>query len=282
MPLQLLYYNRPEKPDWCPACGNFGIINALKMALVELKISPHQVLVVSGIGCSSKLPHWLNTYGFHTLHGRPLPVATGAKLANHKLTVIAVGGDGDGYGLGMGHFMHSLRRNLDLVYLVHNNQIYGLTKGQTSPTSPTGFISSSTPDGVIEVPFNPIAAALSCAGTFIARGFSDNIQHLKELIKKAIIHKGFGFIDVLQPCVTFNKQNNRVWYKERIYELKEVPTSRVQAIEIALQTDKLGIGLFWQEQKSTYEGNLPQIKDMALVEQDIKRIDLRMALNNLV
>src|SRR5438876_10330468 len=197
-------YKGKIHPDWCPGCGDFSVLSALQTALFELGLKPHQVLVVSGIGCSSNLPGFFNAYGMHTLHGRSLAVATGAKMANHELTVIVTGGDGDGYGIGGNHFTHTARRNVDLTYIVMNNQIYGLTTGQVSPTSCSGMKTKSTPFGRVEPPINPITSALVNGATFVARGFSGDPKHLMELMKKAIQHKGFALIDVFSPCVTFN------------------------------------------------------------------------------
>jgi len=191
-------------PDWCPGCGDFGVLNALQRACAELQISPHDILTVSGIGCSSNFPGYFNAYGMHTLHGRSLAVATGAKMANHELTVVVTGGDGDGYGIGGNHFTHTARRNVDLTYLVMNNQVYGLTTGQVSPTSRVGMKTKSTPFGSIETPLNPITSAIMNGATFVARGYSGDPRHLANLIKQAIQHKGFSLIDIFSPCVTFN------------------------------------------------------------------------------
>ena len=208
-------------PDWCPGCGDFGVLAALQKALVDLQIPQHETMVVSGIGCSSNLPGFINTYGMHTLHGRSLPVATGVKMANHALTVLVTGGDGDGFGIGCGHFVHTMRRNMDLTYIVMDNQIYGLTTGQTSPTSRVGMKTKSMPFGSIEPPLNPVSLALSAGATFVARGFSGEQKHLTELIKQAIEHKGFSFLDVFSPCVTYNKDNTFQWFRPRIKKLEE-------------------------------------------------------------
>src|SRR5665213_2022060 len=191
-------------PDWCPGCGDFGVLAAVQKALVELQIPNHRVATISGIGCSSNFPGFIETYGMHTLHGRSLPVATGLKLANHDMTVLVTGGDGDGFGIGCGHFVHAMRRNIDLLYLVMDNQIYGLTTGQTSPTSRIGMKTKSMPYGNIETPLSPLALALAAGATFVGRGFSGDQKHLTELIKRGLQHKGFSFIDVFSPCVTYN------------------------------------------------------------------------------
>jgi len=208
-------------PDWCPGCGDFGVLAALNKALVELQIQPHTVVTISGIGCSSNLPGYINTYGMHTLHGRALAVATGVKLANHDLTVVVTGGDGDGFGIGGNHFIHTMRRNVDLVYLAMDNQIYGLTTGQMSPTSQLGMKTKSTPYGSVENPINPISLALAAGATFVARGFSGEQKHLTDLIKQAIQHKGFAFIDVFSPCVTYNHDNTFPWFKQRVKKLED-------------------------------------------------------------
>ena len=208
-------------PDWCPGCGDFGVLAALNKAVVELQIQPHNIVTISGIGCSSNLPGYINTYGMHTLHGRALAVATGVKLANHELTVVVTGGDGDGFGIGGNHFIHTMRRNVDLVYLAMDNQIYGLTTGQLSPTSRLGMKTKSTPFGSVEGPVNPILLALAAGATFVARGFSGDQKHLTDLIKQAIQHKGFAFIDVFSPCVTYNHDNTFPWFKQRVKRLED-------------------------------------------------------------
>ncbi len=211
-------------PDWCPGCGDFGVLAAIQKALVDLQIPNHDVCVVSGIGCSSNLPGYINTYGMHTLHGRSLPVATGLKMANHELTVIVTGGDGDGFGIGVGHFIHNMRRNVDLLYIVMDNQIYGLTTGQTSPTSRLGMKTKSMPFGSTEGPLNPVSLALSAGATFVGRGFSGEQRHLTELIKQGIQHKGFSFLDVFSPCVTYNHDNTYQWFRPRVKKLEDDTT----------------------------------------------------------
>jgi 2-oxoglutarate/2-oxoacid ferredoxin oxidoreductase subunit beta len=210
-------------PDWCPGCGDFGVLAAIQKALVELRIPNHNVVAISGIGCSSNLPGFINTYGMHTLHGRALAVATGLKLANHDLTVLVTGGDGDGFGIGGNHFLHTMRRNVDLLYIVMDNQIYGLTTGQTSPTSRIGMKTKSMPFGNIEAPVNPILLALAAGATFVARGFSGDQKHLTDLIKQGIEHKGFSFLDVFSPCVTYNHDNTYQWYRPRLKKLEDDP-----------------------------------------------------------
>ena len=241
-------------PDWCAACGDFGVLNSLQRACAELGLRPHEILTVSGIGCSSNLPGYFNAYGMHTLHGRALAVATGAKLGNHTLKVIATGGDGDGYGIGGNHFTHTARRNVDLTYIVMNNQIYGLTTGQVSPTSSMGMKTKSTPFGSVEMPVNPITTAIMSGATFVARGYSSDVKHLTDLMKKGIQHKGFALIDVFSPCVTFNHDNDHSFFKERVKKLEDEghdPTDWKSACEKAMMWgDTIYTGLFFQPSES--------------------------------
>lgn len=269
-------YNTPQELVWCSGCGNYGILMAVKQAFAELNLEKHNTVVVSGIGCSDKYHQYLDTYGFESIHGRVLPVAMGIRLANHNLKVIGIGGDGDGYGIGMCHLIHAMRRNLDVTYLVCNNQIYGLTTGQTSPTSEKGFKTKSTPNGNIEIPVNPIALALSAGATFIARGFAGDVDHLKELIKQGINHKGFALIDIFQPCVTFNHKNTYEWFNQNLYKLEKEynPKDKNKAFSKANEIEKLPIGVFYREDKPTYEDEVEQIKEKALVEQDITNIQV--------
>ena len=238
-------------PDWCPGCGDFGVLAAVQKALIELQIPNHQIVTISGIGCSSNFPGFINTYGMHTLHGRALAVATGVKLANHGLTVMVTGGDGDGFGIGGNHFVHTMRRNVDLLYIVMDNQIYGLTTGQTSPTSRIGMKTKSTPFGNIEPPVNPISLALAAGCTFVARGFSGEQKHLAELVKQGIQHAGFSFLDVFSPCVTFNKQNTFDWFRKNVYKLEDKghnPSDWKAAMDRALEwgSGTVPIGLFYK------------------------------------
>ena len=243
-------YKGKIHPDWCPGCGDFSVLNALQKALYELGLPPYQVLVISGIGCSSNLPGFINAYGMHTLHGRSLAVATGAKLANHELKVIATGGDGDGYGIGGNHFIHTMRRNVDLTYIVMNNQIYGLTTGQTSPTSSKGMKTKSTPHGNVENPINPMPMAMVAGATYVARGFSGKQKHLIELMKGAIMHRGFALIDVFSPCVTYNMDNTYKWFTPRVKIVEEDenydPSDFHAALDKAyLWGEEIPIGLLW-------------------------------------
>jgi len=237
-------------PDWCPGCGDFSVLAALQTALFELGLKPHQVCVVSGIGCSSNLPGYLNTYGMHTLHGRAVAVATGAQLANHRLKVVVTGGDGDGYGIGGNHFVHAMRRNVDLTYIVMNNQIYGLTTGQLSPTSVKGMNTKSTPFGSVENPINPIPLAITAGASYVARGFTGQQKQLVELIKGGLQHRGFALIDTFSPCVTYNHDNSHEFFKQRTRKLEDMghdPTDLHGALEKGwMWGDVIPIGLFWR------------------------------------
>jgi len=263
-------------PDWCPGCGDFGVLAAVQKALVELQIPKHEVATISGIGCSSNFPGFIDTYGMHTLHGRSLPVATGFKMANHAMTVLVTGGDGDGFGIGCGHFVHATRRNVDLLYLVMDNQIYGLTTGQTSPTSRLGMKTKSMPFGSIESPLNPISLALAAGATFVARGFSADQKHLTELIKRGIQHKGFSFIDVFSPCVTYNHDNTFLWFKPRVKKLEDNPeydhTDWQAAMEKStLWGDEIPIGLFFERTDvPTAHDADPVLKQGPLVHRELR------------
>ena len=272
--LTLDTYDALVDPDWCAGCGDFGVLKSLKMALVELDIRPHQVLVVSGIGCSSNLPGFINSYGVHSLHGRALPVATGAKLANHDLHVVVTGGDGDGYGIGMCHFIHAMRRNLDLTYIVMNNQIYGLTTGQASPTTMKDVRTLTTPRGNVELPINPIALGISSGATYVARAFSGNPKHLTRLFAGGIAHRGFALIDVFSPCVTFNKINTYPWFKERLYLLEDEtgydPSNVTAGLERSFEWgDRIPMGLFYKDEQPIYEDSEPVFKEGPLVDQSL-------------
>jgi 2-oxoglutarate/2-oxoacid ferredoxin oxidoreductase subunit beta len=249
-PLTIKDFKGKAEPDWCPGCGDFGVLSALKMALAELGIRPHGAMVISGIGCSSNLPGYIGTYGMHTLHGRALSVATGAQLANHEMKIIITGGDGDGYGIGGNHFVHSMRRNVDLTYIVMNNQIYGLTTGQVSPTSVKGMKTKSTPDGSAENPIMPIPLAIAAGATYVARAYTGQVKHMVELIKGGIEHKGFALIDALSPCVTFNHDNSHEFFKQRTRKLEDLghdPTDFAAAMKWGYEWDEeIPIGLFWK------------------------------------
>jgi 2-oxoglutarate ferredoxin oxidoreductase subunit beta len=272
-------YKSEIKPTWCPGCGDYAVLRSLQTAIHGLQLEPWNVLIVSGIGCSSNLPHFLSTYGFHAIHGRAVAVAEGAKLANPDLHVIITGGDGDGYGIGVGHFVHAIRRNIDLTYLVMNNQIYGLTTGQASPTSEMGMKTKSTPlVGVIENPIDPIALALSAGATYVARSFSGDVKLMSEMVRQGLEHKGFSLIDCLSPCVTYNKVNTYDFFRERVYDLNKEghdPTDLKAAFMKALewpvmQRDRIPLGVFYRNDKvPTYEDLEPAYKKGPPVKQPL-------------
>jgi 2-oxoglutarate/2-oxoacid ferredoxin oxidoreductase subunit beta len=246
-------YKSEVKPTWCPGCGDFGVLNAIYNSMANLKLPLDQTVVVSGIGCSSRLPHFVETFGFHSLHGRALPVAQGMKMARPDLTIIAVGGDGDFFSIGAGHLIHAALRNIDITVVVMDNETYGLTKGQTSPTSPTGHTTKSTPYGLLASQFNPIATALSLNVSFVARGFSSKPKELAALIEQGIRHHGFSFIHVLSPCPTFYNTMD-VWKGT----VTPIPAdhdthNRSKSIELAMETEKPYVGLFFQEERQTMD-----------------------------
>lgn len=260
-----------QVPAWCPGCGNFSILKAFNEAMVELQIPPHQIVMVSGIGQAGKFPHYTRGHTFNGLHGRTLPVATAIKIANHELHVLAIAGDGDCYGEGGNHLVHTIRRNPNITLLVHNNQIYGLTKGQASPTTMKGFLTKAQPFGVLSEPFNPIALAVALDCSFVARGFSGEVEHLKNLIKEAVNHQGFALIDILQPCVSFNKINTYQWYRERVYRLDDSynPEDRSAAFKKALEWgERIPIGIIYKTRRATFEEQIPILKDKPLVKQE--------------
>jgi 2-oxoglutarate ferredoxin oxidoreductase subunit beta len=252
-------------PDWCPGCGDFGVLNSLQRACAELGLQPHKILTVSGIGCSSNLPGYINSYGMHTLHGRSLAFASGAKLANHELTVIVTGGDGDGYGIGGNHLTHTARRNVDLTYIVMNNQIYGLTTGQASPTSRLDMKTKSTPFGNVESPINPITSAIMNGATYVARAYSGDIRHTTAIIKGAIEHKGFSLVDIFSPCVTFNDDNSNNFFKERVTKLEDQNHDTGDwkaACEKAMEWGPIiNIGLFFRDPDSKSLGAREPVLD---------------------
>jgi len=267
-----------QTPAWCPGCGNFGILKAFKDAVVDLGIEPYQFVIVSGIGQASKLPHYLKCNTFNGLHGRTLPVATGIRLANHEMLVIAVAGDGDCYGEGGNHLLHAIRRNINVKLFVHDNQIYGLTKGQPSPTSSEGMITKNQPFGVFSEQLNPMALAVALDCSFVARGFAGDLGHLKELMKASILHKGLSLLDILQPCVTFNKINTFEWYKQRVYYIEPEynPENRIEAFKKALEWgDRIPLGIVYRNKRPTLEERIPIIKNKPLVDQsfDISRLE---------
>jgi 2-oxoglutarate ferredoxin oxidoreductase subunit beta len=261
---------RGQIPAWCPGCGNFPILKTFKDVMVELGIEPHQLMVVSGIGQAAKLPHYTRCNTFNGLHGRALPVATAIRLANNTMPVVVTTGDGDCYGEGGNHFMAAIRRNVNVKLFVHDNQIYGLTKGQPSPTTAEGTVAKNNPFGVASEQFNPMAAAVALGCSFAARAFAGDADHLKSMMKEAMNHKGFALIDILQPCVTFNRVNTYEWYSKRVYHLEAGynPEDRAAAFMKALEWgDRIPIGVIFRNRRPTYEERIPVIAENPLVHQ---------------
>ena len=258
-----LAYRSGHKPTWCPGCGDFGVLNALYRAMADLKIRPENFVIVSGIGCSSRLPEFVNAYGFHSVHGRSLPIATGIKLARPELEVMAVGGDGDGLAIGGNHFMHAARRNIDIAYVMMDNSVYGMTKGQPSPTSDMGVISKASPYGVLEQPINPASLAVAFGATFVARGFSGKPRDLEALIVGAVSHKGFAFVHVISPCVTFLNAYDR-WQTNTVEVESHNPEDRAEAFRLTSLTDKFRLGVFYQKEEETLDAKYAELRDDAL------------------
>jgi len=284
-PLKANDFNSDVFPTWCPGCGDFAIWGALKNAFVELKLPPHRIVLVFGIGCSGNFASFIKGNVFHSLHGRALPAAVGAKLANHELDVIVIGGDGDGYAEGLNHTIQTMRSNINLTYIVHDNHVYSLTTGQTSPTSLKGFKTKSTPDGAFEYELNPLGMAVTAGTTFIARGFAGDIPHLTQLMVSGIKHKGFSFIDVMQPCPTFNPELSYDWYRQRVYKLEDKnykPDNRFRAWEISQEPlpEKIATGILYQEQRPTLEEHYPQLAAGPLVKRDLNKIDISALLES--
>jgi 2-oxoglutarate ferredoxin oxidoreductase subunit beta len=294
-------YKTDVHVDWCPGCGDFGILSSIQQAFFQLQIPPHRIAMISGIGCSGKTPHYVDTYGLHTLHGRALPVATGARLANHQLTVVAVGGDGDGYGIGAGYFLNSGRRNLDITYIVFNNGVYGLTKGQASPTLAKGLRTKSMPEASIQEGINPIAIALGAGYTWIGRGYSLDVKNLVSLIVQAINHKGTSFLDVFQTCPVYNDLRTKEWYagedigRARLRRLDQDPKwdpevkdpgnvdemveKKVRALQASYETnDSLAVGVFYKITLPTYDEQLaakmPALKEHPLIDLPLYQRDV--------
>jgi len=275
----------PDTNTWCPGCGNFGILMAFKKALIELGLEREDAMLVSGIGCHGKMVNYVNINGFHGIHGRVLPLAQGIKLANPKLNVVGFAGDSDQYNEGWGHFAHAIRQNIDMTLIVHDNMVLGLTTGQATSTSQPGFKSKSTPFGVIPPMLNPIAHALVSNGSFVARGFSGDMFHLKGLIVEAIKHRGFAFIDVFQPCVSFNYLNTYDWFRQRVYKLDEEAhdvTDRKKALEKAFEWgDRIPIGIFYKKERPIYRDSLPHVKDVSLTKLSTENVDITSALKEM-
>ena len=266
---------------WCPGCGNFAVLDALKDALVKLNLDPHNLVLVSGIGQAAKLPHYLNCNVFNGLHGRAIPAATGIKIANNKLVVLVTSGDGDIYGEGGNHLIHAIRRNIDITVIVHNNQVYALTKGQASPTSDLGYVTKVQPRGVIEEPVHPLSLAIALGCGFAARSFAGDKEHLSLMIQEGVRHKGFALIDTLQWCVTFNKKNNFSWYKQRSYKLGADydPTDKLKAFEKSLEWgERIPIGIIYKNGRPSYEEACGLMKERPLVEQETSPLKVKAIL----
>ncbi|MEH7403705.1 MULTISPECIES: 2-oxoacid:ferredoxin oxidoreductase subunit beta [Bacillaceae] len=263
------------KPNWCPGCGDFSVQASIQRAAANVGLEPDNLAVVSGIGCSGRISGYINSYGLHGIHGRSLPIAQGVKMANRDLTVIASGGDGDGFAIGLGHTIHAIRRNIDITYIVMDNQIYGLTKGQTSPRSDVGFKTKSTPQGSVESALSVMEMALTAGGTFVAQSFSSDLKELTSLIEQGINHKGFSLINVFSPCVTYNKVNTYDWFKENLVKLSDVegydPSNKEMAMQTLMQNKGLVTGLIYQnkEQKS-YQQLISGYSEEPLVESELQ------------
>ncbi|MCX5697443.1 MAG: 2-oxoacid:ferredoxin oxidoreductase subunit beta [Candidatus Omnitrophica bacterium] len=276
-----------DEITWCPGCGDFGILNSLKKALAALGRPPKDILLVSGIGQAAKLPHYIKANCFNGLHGRAIPPAVAAKIANRDLTVIVTTGDGDCYGEGGNHIMHNIRRNVDITVIVHNNQVYGLTKGQASPTTDLGFLTKVQVHGVVMEPLHPLEMAIALGCGFVARGYSADSEHLSWLIQEGVKHRGFALIDVLQPCVTYNKKNTYEWYTKRVYKLNDDasydPGDKYAAYRKAAEWgDKIPLGIIYRAEKETYEDRRGINKIPPLIEEDIKDIDISAALKEFI
>ena len=278
-------YNSGVDPSWCPGCGNYAIIASLKQALSDLGLRPHQILIVSGIGQAAKLPHYMRCNGINGLHGRSLPIATAAKLANNKLTVIVIGGDGDCYAEGGNHLIHAIRRNPDITLLVHNNQVFGLTRGQPAPTAEIGFITKMQPYGSQIPAFNPLALAISQDASFVGRGYAGNKEHLVELIKEAIHNPGFSLVDILQPCVSFDQKHTYAWYQERVYQLDEHynPADKSAAFQKSEEWgDTIPLGVLFKKERPAYEMLHPALKHGPLLSQTTDTAALEKVLDEFI
>ncbi|AIE59731.1 2-oxoacid:ferredoxin oxidoreductase subunit beta [Bacillus methanolicus] len=263
------------KPNWCPGCGDFSVQAAIQRAAANVGLEPENLAVISGIGCSGRISGYINSYGFHGIHGRALPIAQGVKMANRELTVIASGGDGDGFAIGMGHTVHAIRRNIDITYIVMDNQIYGLTKGQTSPRSAAGFKTKSTPEGSIEQAISPMELALTAGATFVAQSFSTDLKELTSLIEEGIKHNGFSFINVFSPCVTYNKVNTYDWFKENLTKLSDIegydPSNREMAMQTLMKHNGLVTGLIYQDKdRKSYQELVPGYLEKPLAHADLQ------------
>jgi 2-oxoglutarate ferredoxin oxidoreductase subunit beta len=270
-------YSNDIRPTWCPGCGDYGIWNAVKRGLVQAGLEPHEVIIVSGIGCGSKISDYMHINGLHTLHGRTVAVATGFKLANPDLKVLCVHGDGDGYGEGGNHFLHATRRNIGIVDMLQNNHVYGLTKGQYSPTSRPGFRTTTSPEGAIDSPMSPLALAISQGATFVARGFALDLQGLAALLVEALNHRGYALIDVMQPCVSFNRPMSYAWYRERVYKVEDEghdPGDRLAAMAVAFEYpggERIPTGIIYRDESNpSYEEQVPALQAGSLGAQPLR------------
>jgi 2-oxoglutarate/2-oxoacid ferredoxin oxidoreductase subunit beta len=272
----------PKTNTWCPGCGNFGILMAFKKALIELGLEREETVMVSGIGCHGKIVNYVNVNGFHGIHGRVLPEAQGIKLANPNLTVVGFAGDADQYNEGWGHLAHAIRNNIDMTLIVHDNMVLGLTTGQATSTSQQGFKSKSTPFGVIPPMLNPVAHALVSNGSLVARGFSGDMFHLKKLMVEAIKHRGFAYVDVFQPCVSFNYLNTYDWFSQRVYKLEDEGhdvTDRNKALEKAFEWgDRIPVGIFYNKERPIYEDSIPHATEVPPTKVPTENVDITSAL----
>lgn len=267
-------FRNSVKPNWCPGCGDYSVQAAIQRAAANVGLEPENLALISGIGCSGRLSGYIKSYGFHGIHGRSLPIAQGVKMANRELTVIASGGDGDGFAIGMGHTVHAIRRNMDITYIVMDNQIYGLTKGQTSPRSGTGFKTKSTPEGSIEQAVSPMELAISSGATFVAQSFSTDLKDLTAMIEAGINHKGFSFINVFSPCVTYNKINTYDWFKEHLTKLSTIEgydsSNKEAAMQTLMQHDSLVTGIVYQDtSRPSYQELIPGYQEDGLTKADL-------------
>ena len=273
--MSIKQFDTPATNTWCPGCGNFAILMTVKQALAELGVKREEAVAVSGIGCHGKICDYLNINGIHTIHGRVLPVATAIKLANERLTVMGFAGDGDAFNIGIGHFPHATRRNINITYVIHDNMIYGLTTGQTSPTSKQGFVTKTSPRGAWSIAINPLSQALASHASFVSRVFAGEPKQMKEVLMKAIQHEGFALVDVLQPCVSFNKVNTYEFYRDRVYKLEDEnhDTSDWKAAYEKAEEwgERIPIGVFYSEDRPVYKNNFPVLAKGALVDQPQSR-----------
>lgn len=267
-------FRNTVRPNWCPGCGDFSVQAAIQRAAANVGLEPDDLAIISGIGCSGRISGYINTYGFHGIHGRVLPIAQGVKMGNRDLTVIAAGGDGDGFAIGLGHTLHAIRRNLDITYIVMDNQVYGLTKGQTSPRSDFGFVTNSTPEGSIESTLSIMEMVLTAGASFVAQSFSSDLKELTSIIEQGIEHEGFSFINVYSPCVTYNKINTYDWFKENLVRIDELenydPANKIKAMKTLMENDGLVTGLIYQDkQRKSYQDLIKGYSKTSLAHSDL-------------